>query len=664
MKSSRLPLIFLIWAVIVLSGYYFFHLPIHLSQLKPPLDIFRNFIISGLILLACAGIGTRLMGIRQSPDLALQSTLAALGAGVAGLVWLGIGALGLMNGWVSFALIILVLFFFRNEILLWCQGFKQWKTFWCQWQPAEKWLAGGSFALIFFQLGIAAAPPVKYDALTYHLVLPRLYLEAGKLIFTPHIPYWGHPQLVEMLYTWAMSLGTLPSAPLLSWWFSLIFLSGMAGFASTWLPNVSQKPPLSSRVALFSVLFILCSTTARWMMAWAYTDLFSAWFGLAALHTFLLWHETGRPSWIARSGVLVGFAAGTKYTAGILGIAIFGIGTVLPGLRRASIRHWLNGTALALLVFLPWAFKNLLSTGNPLFPYVFPTPAYPAERLAAANLPPEDYKIIPQLILPLYLTWTGIDGASGAGTDLGPLLILFAIPGFLVYRQHPIGRFLGASLFLVWGTIALAGARYPHLQQTRLYFALLPALAALASWAWPKVHSLKNPQVSLQPIITVLAFIVLMTSILQDAVHWARMRVVPYLLGVITKEEYLQENLGAYTYAMEAIEQLPPSSKVLMLWEARSLYAPLNATPDPWIDTWREAYRTQIDPNAILEKWKDEGITHLLVYQSGADFMRAEDRAIPPPGWKAFDQLLASLPAPVEAGGQYYLLFQIQPPHY
>lgn len=100
-----------------------------------------------------------------------------------------------------------------------------------------------------------------------------------------------------------------------------------------------------------------------------------------------------------------------------------------------------------------------------------------------------------------------------------------------------------------------------------------------------------------------------------------------------------------------------------MLWEARSFYAPLHAIPDPWIDTWREAYRIQPDLSSILEKWRREGITHLLVYQSGADFMHAEDKALSSAGWEAFNQLLANLPAPVEAGGQYYLLYPIQPPH-
>lgn len=663
MKSSRLPLIFLIWAVIVLSGYYFFHPLLQVNQLKLLLDLSKNFIISGSIMLACAGLGTRLMSIQQPPDLALQSMLAALGAGISGLIWLGIGELGFINGWVSSVLIALSLFLFRNEIFLWCQGFKQWKTLWHQWRPIEKWLATGGLILIFFQLGIAAAPPVKYDALTYHLALPRLYLEAGKLIFTPYIPYWGHPQLVEMLYTWAMTLGTPSVATLLSWWCSLVFLSGMAGFAFTWLPKVTENVSFPSQAALFSVFFVLCGTTARWMMAWAYTDLFSAWFGLAALHTFFLWQETGKRSWVSWSGVLVGFAVSTKYTAGILGVAVFGIGAFLPSLRKFSIRQWLIGIALAWLVFLPWGLKNFLTTGNPLFPYIIPTSTYPAERLAAANLPPENYRIIPQLILPLYLTWTGMEGASGAGTDLGPLLMIFAIPGFLIYRKNSAGQFLGASLLLAWGTIALAGGRYPHLQQTRLYFALLPALAALASWAWPNVCTLKIPQRSLSPIITAMVLIVLMTSIFQDAVHWARMRVVPYLLGIITEEEYLQENLGAYIYAMKVIDLLPPTSKVLMLWEARSFYAPLNAIPDPWIDTWREAYRTQTDPNSILEEWKSKSITHLLVYQSGANFMRAEDRAITPAGWEALDRLLASLPTPAEVGGRYYLLYQIQPPH-
>jgi hypothetical protein len=110
---------------------------------------------------------------------------------------------------------------------------------------------------------------------------------------------------------------------------------------------------------------------------------------------------------------------------------------------------------------------------------------------------------------------------------------------------------------------------------------------------------------------------------------------------------------------MRSLGRLPDGSSVLMLWEARGLYAPLDATPDPWIDAFRHAYRDLADPQQILAAWQAE-FTHLLVYVPGMQSMRKEDRGISAAGWTAFDQIIASLGAPVEIAGPFYLLYEIK----
>lgn len=652
---------FLLWCIVLLSGYFIFHWPVTISQVQGALSSLFHLAISALVLLACAGLGSRWMGEKVPKNLAGLSMQAALGAGMASLACLGLGLAGLFQTWVFAALLVICLVLFRKDILTWLQGFTEWLGIWRQAGRLERGFLVGAVFLIGIQVFIALAPPVKYDALTYHLALPRLYLQTGGLVFTPENPYWGHPQIVEMLFTWAAGLGQPITAATLSWWVGILFLSGIAGLVMEVTPNSDQpgNRTRQSQVAIAAVTFTVIGTTARWMLGWAYTDLFSAWFGFSALYGLYLWHQTGEKRWFFWCGVFVGLAVSTKYTAGILGLAVFFIAPLLRGFRKPPLRTWLAGGAVALAIFLPWALKNFSFTGNPLFPYLFPTQWYSSDRLATANLPPENYQILPHVLYPLYLTWTGVDSASGPSTDLGPLLLMFTLPALLTYRRNAWVRFYGLSLLLCWIVIGLAGSRFGHLQQPRLYFALLPAYSALAAWGWPVAARLSSGRVRMRRIVGVIVLLVLALSAWQDINRIITSRAVAVVTGNVGHDVYLEENTGAYITAMRNLELLPDDSRVLMLWEARSLYAPDNSLPDPWIDAFRYAYRSLADPQSILADWQ-ANYTHLLVYLPGMQMMREEDRGISPAGWDAFDQILATLNPPLEIGGPYYLLYEIK----
>src|SRR3990170_4171559 len=77
----------------------------------------------------------------------------------------------------------------------------------------------------------ALAPPLAWDALVYHLELPRQYLSAGRIVFVESNLFVGFPQLAEMLYTWAMALRSGQTAAVLGWIVGLLALLGTAGAA-------------------------------------------------------------------------------------------------------------------------------------------------------------------------------------------------------------------------------------------------------------------------------------------------------------------------------------------------------------------------------------------------------------------------------------------------
>ncbi len=77
----------------------------------------------------------------------------------------------------------------------------------------------------------------------------------------------------------------------------------------------------------------------------------------------------------------------------------------------------------ALVLFFPWLIKNTLSTGNPIYPLLFPSGAMTTLRLDA-------YQNIPRwgnwqdiVFLPFRATYKGFDKSSGYGMSIGPLLL-------------------------------------------------------------------------------------------------------------------------------------------------------------------------------------------------------------------------------------------------
>lgn len=76
------------------------------------------------------------------------------------------------------------------------------------------------------------------------------------------------------------------------------------------------------------------------------------------------------------------------------------------------------------------------------------------------------------------------------------------------------------------------------------------------------------------------------------------------------------------------------------------------------LDRWWEARRTLAEPTGILEAWKEQGITHVLLNREGMDFIRAGDSRYSAQDWATLEGLLAGL-SPVARLGAGYELFQV-----
>nr|NIO69935.1 hypothetical protein [Anaerolineae bacterium] len=82
----------------------------------------------------------------------------------------------------------------------------------------------------------------------------------------------------------------------------------------------------------------------------------------------------------------------------------------------------------------------------------------------------------------------------------------------------------------------------------------------------------------------------------------------------------LTRHLGLYyTTVVHINENLPPSAKILFLWEPRSYYCQRDCWPDALLDKFKHLTYKYHDAEGIAEYLHREGVTHLLLYQTGLE---------------------------------------------
>lgn len=191
-----------------------------------------------------------------------------------------------------------------------------------------------NFLLVF-------TPEMGFDALWYHLTLPKLWLLKHQWYFPGGLLYYSvMPRLVDIIFIPFIQLtGTI--GPKLVQYFAGL---GTGFFIWKILTDLKQ-----STVSKFiGVSLFYCTWLVSWQSGSAYIDLIRTFFEISALYYSV------KGSWKI-SGVFLGLAIGTKWLSlGSLAIfsLIFGAPIIFP----------------ALMISLPWFLIAFYFTGNPVYP--------------------------------------------------------------------------------------------------------------------------------------------------------------------------------------------------------------------------------------------------------------------------------------------------------
>lgn len=520
MKKANLLVLILTWSVAVILGYYLVHKPVNPQQeiqmAQAGIDILLSL---GLISLAGA-IGNMIWNPKKLAPEEIFAFQVGLGIGVLGLVWLGLGLLGLWKGFFAWVFLLSGLVILRRRLKSWLllgsnlvDEFHGANTY-------IKILAALSGLVILWQLFYALAPPTAWDSLAYHLELPKQYLAEERFLMLESNPLWGRSQLTEMIFTWAMALRGAETATTVGWFINLMFLIGLYGTGK----RISGKS--GAWIALISMI---AGYTFRTTFSWGYVDGYAALLGLSVLVIILDAVDQLEPTSALICGLFLGLSMGVKFTAMILLLVASAVVFILAKAALQNRITWLVRVALvALVVASPWLLKNWLTTGNPLYPNLFPTDYVTAERLQYYQGEPKtDNFALENFILPLAATGFGVDGGEEVGVskfyaDIGPVLVLLSIPGLALTWQKKSTRFLSLWLLLSCMMMVVGAQFTPLLWQTRYFFSLLPAAAIAAGAGWVSLQEIKAGRIRLQRIIGAILLIVVLLFTVDDSTRLIR----------------------------------------------------------------------------------------------------------------------------------------------
>lgn len=631
------------WLAAIGVAYYVFHKPFGPRAALGIAGAMVDVLLGAAILTAAGAIGRWLAGRVHTDRLCGLCLQASVGLGVISLVFLAIGAIGAIYAWVAWALLLAVLAVFRRQALGWLRG---WGEIGLHWRGASAF--GRTLGiLIAILLGAslleALAPPVHFDALVYHLTLPQEFVRSHTISEAGGSPYWGMPLGTEMLYTWALALGRAQTAAVVGWMVGAICLIGVIGLGRAFHESAGWAAAAA----------LLAGETLASSLGWAYADWTAALHGAALLIALEGWRRSYGGRAAAAGGAAAAFALGAKYAAalgvvgGVILIAAFGL--------RRSLRALAVFVSVAALLSAPWLLKNWAYSGAPLFPVIGASPWIDAAgqvfyRGGTGGIG------LTSILLPLTATLRGVEGAPGFAASLGPLLLGF-VPAALLVRRRDAGPARVAAVFLGVGWIAWIVASFfsAQLVQSRLYYVIFPAWAVVAGAGFAGLMRMRLPRLRFGMLAQTMVILSLGLSTFGSSLAIIRNRPQDALLGLESTSGYLARRLGLYQPAMQAIAGLGPEASVITLWEARGLDCRPTCRPDYWLDRWYLARLRSGEPAAILDVWRGEGATHLLVYRTGLEFVRATDGRYAESDWAALETLLGDLPLVERIGGAYEL---------
>lgn len=372
----------------------------------------------------------------------------------------------------------------------------------------------------------ALGPELAFDALWYHLTLPKLFLENHAVY---HIPggllyYSGMPKLGEMFYVAALSFGNEINAKILQLLFGLL--------TSIVIYIISRKffTPL---ISLIAVLIFYANLVVAWESITAYIDLIRAFFEIMALWAFVNWWQTNKRKWLIYTALMVGLAISSK----LLALASMALFMILIAFRLIKERVKISKiittlgifTSISLFIPLPWFLFAYINTGNPIYP-IF------SDVLSGLNAKVFDINLLDPILF-ISTIWNIL---THANDPLTPIYIIFFPLLLMLYKKVP-----NDVKLLYWFSLLALILWYPvsQIEGARMLIPYLPAFSIICAAVIAIVQKdIKQYGNAFYSFLIGLVILVSLSTIGYRFI--ANSRYIPVVIGAEAKQSFLTNNLN------------------------------------------------------------------------------------------------------------------------
>jgi hypothetical protein len=471
----------------------------------------------------------------------------------------------------------------------------------------------------------AAAPPYVRDSLVYHLLCPKEYLRAGRLVHIDGNIFSAFPKGHEALMTLLLAISGDRAAQ----GFSIVQQVAANGSVYS-LARLMGGP----WAAFLCTLGFATVPPVIYFSGCGYVEpaLFMT-FGCSLLALFLFFKSSTTNVFskkmnlktFAFIGFLAGWLPALKYS-GLIYLGLIGL-ILLWSQRRVLPKKALSMIGVFSLSAAPglcWMVWNWMVLGNPVYPmawFLFGGKGWDEARALAMSLYFDIYgmgrNLLDYLLLPWRLAFAGrfdtvrFDGAMGPFLIL--VLILAAVSAILLVRRRLVGStpkgmglmFMVSAAFFLFGT-----------QQVRFW---LPSQMIACAFAAPSVELLVN-WARRKHSIKILLLLVLIGSLAWNVwflgSQFLKTGFYRPVLGVEQEKDFLIRKVPGYP-ALEFINQnLPPRSYVLCVWTgAYGYYMNRRFYSDTFIEdiTLKEFIHASVNGEELSQKLTQAGFTHLFL---------------------------------------------------
>ncbi len=536
------------------------------------------------VVLAAAIMGwTCLKSLGRGQTLDLEALLTGTGLGLALFSFTVFALMAARQFSLTALAILLVLWYLFGLALAW-QGRQQ---LWIFLEGLARrgqgfWgLALAGLMLALLNLLPALMPSTDWDGLAYHLALLKIYLQHGGFIFRPDIFHNLFPQAMDMLFALGLASPAGQAAKVLN--VELALLCAVAVYV------LGRKLKLDRRWAAGAGVLFYAQYIVHLESGTTFIELGLTFYVVLALMALLnMAKDGGVGLWPPLALFFFGMTAASKWH-GLVILALGWLAVAVTLVTSAGRPPWpkvvgklIAWGALGVLPIAPYMIRNLIFTGNPLWPLaygLFGGPYWDSAIGRAVVDMSRHYAGWVQGWSGLWrLPWDFLAHTSafsiGAEAFRWPLMasLVIALGVWLARHRQPPARasqhrdslwaiamgVLIASYLVFW---------FLSSPQFRFLLPLLPlwALAAMGGLKqlWQALAGWRRWSLLALPLGLV-AF--------HPPIHWDTPLQLKILFGAVSPATYLSRHLEHYQACRFLNQAMGPGEKVLLFGENRGFY--------------------------------------------------------------------------------------------